>query len=109
MIFHDFPWGIGIADWDVRMSQEQFDLRIHACSNLNTNPNWTSSASPWPTKRMADPRQFDAACSRLASHVASVVKDNMKQLMTENLAAKNEAESLAVERRRQALLRRKER
>jgi hypothetical protein len=38
MMFHDFPWGHNKAPWDVRLTQEEFNLRIAAADQLNTNP-----------------------------------------------------------------------
>ena len=43
-MLHDFPWGLGGADWDVPMTQTDYNLRIAACTQLNTNPKAISFA-----------------------------------------------------------------
>ena len=44
MILHDFPWGHKKAPWDVEMTQEDFNLRIAACTQLNSYPKAISFA-----------------------------------------------------------------
>lgn len=44
MIFHDFPWGARLAPWDVKLSQQDFNLRVSACDRLNTYKDSVSFA-----------------------------------------------------------------
>ena len=44
LMLHDFPWGNKLADWDQLMSQTDFNLRISACTQLNTYPRAVSFA-----------------------------------------------------------------
>lgn len=37
-MLHDFPWGNNLAEWDVPLTQTDFNLRIAACTQLNTHP-----------------------------------------------------------------------
>jgi DNA modification methylase len=56
MIFHDFPWGHGIAEWDHRLTVEEFRLRISAVNRLNSFRDTISFAlcSHWDVDRIKE-------------------------------------------------------
>jgi hypothetical protein len=39
VVLHDWPWGIDIAPWDVKLNQSEFKNRISAIDTVNSHPN----------------------------------------------------------------------
>ena len=42
MVFHDFPWGLNKAPWDVRLTPDEFKTRVAATTHLNSSTNYVS-------------------------------------------------------------------